>query len=349
MTAKKYVACLTSILALLIIINLILWHGYVKEIFIQGDLSRLGSFKINKAITPDKKFPALHVELTDYLRSGKKEFFDIITMGDSFSNGNAGNYYQDILASECNLKILNVNLGGNNILVNLYILIKSGLLDEIKPKMIILESVARSVQYRFGREEISSVNIDGTQIEKLASLRKNMEPLTSGIFSSVIFRANLRFLRDIYYRKNNPESLSPSVFIAELDRKLFTNKNQENLFLYLYEDLFYSHTSVNIAIINKNLNSASKILAKKNIKLAFMPCVDKYDLYYPYIKNKHGRRENNLFEELRKVPNKKYIFIDTKKILREALERGEKDLYWLNDTHWSWRGMSIICRELGNL
>ena len=77
-----------------------------------------------------------------------------------------------------------------------------------------------------------------------------------------------------------------------------------------------------------------------------MLCVDKYDLYYPYIKDRRGRTENNLFEEFRNVPDKNYIFIDTKKILREALERGEKDLYWLSDTHWSWRGMSIVSEKI---
>jgi hypothetical protein len=37
---------------------------------------------------------------------------------------------------------------------------------------------------------------------------------------------------------------------------------------------------------------------------------------------------------MRKLP-KRYRYIDTKAILLPELERGEKDIYFMDDSHWS--------------
>ncbi len=161
-----------------------------------------------------------------------------------------------------------------------------------------------------------------------------------------MIKANAKFLQDIFFRLRHPEQLSSTVYINKLTQNLFTNPGQENLFLHYYEDLNYLSQTHNPEIINRNLNNAAKLLAEKNITLLFMPCVDKYDLYYPYIKDKHGRPENPFFDEMRRVQPKNYIFIDTKAILRKAFERGDKDIYWLSDTHWSWKGMKIVSEEI---
>jgi len=347
MTSKKYVAWLVFVQVSLMAVNLIFWHGYAKKFLTQKDLAGTGYFLVNEFLTPDKKFPGHHVELANYLKSGKKESFDIITIGDSFSNGCAKAYYQDILVSRYGLKILNVRFRIDSCLRDLYYLIQSGLLEEFQPRLIILERVGRAVHWSLGSREISSKNVPNTPIEKFFAPKPAAKPKrTLGIFSSIMFQYNWEVFKNLFYRRIHRENLSPKVFFAELDRDLFTNKNQENLLLYYFEDFNFLKTPANIAMINKNLNNVAGILAEKNIKLAFMPCVDKFDLYYPYIKDKHGRPENNLFEEIRKIPDKKYIFIDTKKILREALALGEKDIYWIDDTHWSWRGMSIVCEKI---
>ena len=49
---------------------------------------------------------------------------------------------------------------------------------------------------------------------------------------------------------------------------------------------------------------------------------------------------------MREVPGKEYVFVDALTPLRDALSRGEQDIYWLNDTHWSHKGIKIFCDEL---
>lgn len=71
-----------------------------------------------------------------------------------------------------------------------------------------------------------------------------------------------------------------------------------------------------------------------------MPCVDKYNLYSNYIINNPYPR-SIFFEELRKLP-KRYHLIDTKAILTEEVRKGEKDVFYADDTHWSWKASKKV-------
>lgn len=347
MSAKKYVACVAGFLFVFMAGNLALWHCAVKDSFIQGDLNRMGSFASTAPLTPEAEYSKRHIELKNYIESGKKESFDVLSIGDSFSNRGGRVFYQDYLTEKYGLNILNARFR-NHCLEDLYILIESGMLDEIQPSAVILESVGRSVQDRLGKYEITPSKITHADAERilLKMNEKKNEQLASGFFALVMNEANKKFLENMYLRNTSNEILGRATYIAWLDRESFTNPGYENTLLYYYEDLQYLNTPLNAEMINRNLNNAAKILADKNIKLIFMPCVDKYDLYYPYITDKRGRPENPLFDVLRNMPGKNYIFIDTKEILRKELERGEKDLYWFGDTHWSWRGAEKVCDEL---
>ncbi|MBQ7578436.1 MAG: hypothetical protein IJT21_09245 [Synergistaceae bacterium] len=336
MTAKKYFYSLVILLFAFMALNLAMWYGFNKKIFLRGDLSRMGSFATTDSLTQIANYSRRHTKFRDYLSSG----LDVITIGDSFSNGGGKNYYQDYLTDKYGLRVLNFSLTFSPV-EDLYILVNSGLIDKLKPRVIILESVGRYVNGRLGTKEIQANSVK-SDIVLSDNKSKN---LSDGLFAPIMIKANYNYLSNKFYRLFHPEQLSPEVYINTLNQNLFTNPGQENILLTYYEDLNYLHESINPAMIHANLNNAAEILRAKNIKLVFMPCVDKYDLYFPYIINKHGRPENNLFAELDSMPGKNYIFVNTKKILRKALERGEKDLYWLVDTHWSWKGFQIVCDE----
>ena len=77
----------------------------------------------------------------------------------------------------------------------------------------------------------------------------------------------------------------------------------------------------------------------------FLPIPDKSDLYYPYFARDRGIAENDLFDAIGHLP-KQYIFIDSKKVLREAAAKGEKDLFWADDTHWSFKAQQIVGEEI---
>lgn len=81
-----------------------------------------------------------------------------------------------------------------------------------------------------------------------------------------------------------------------------------------------------------------------NKKLTNFRAPDKYNVYYDYIEfKKHPR--NTFFSKIRPLP-KRYNFIDTKFILEEAIKKGQKDIYHVDDTHWSYKASEIIAENI---
>ena len=345
MGAKKYVMAFAVSLYMFMAGNVVLWHTVTRNHFMGRDLERMGSFEIHEAEERDTVFTGQHTEFTEYIKSGLKESFDIITIGDSFTNGGGGNYYQDYLAGEYGLKILNFAQKGN-CLEDLYILIASGLIDEISPRCVILESVERLVQSRLGNEIISPAPAARDDVIRRALAKTQGTQSSEGYLPPVMMKANMSFLRNKLYHILRPERLSSAVYITELDREMFTNKGQENILLYYHEDMNFTSRPLNPGIFARNLSNAARILRDKGITLIFFAAPDKYDLYYPYISDKSGRPASNFFTAMMSARHEGCTVMDSLKILRNALERGEKDVYWLDDTHWSYKGITIFCDEL---
>lgn len=103
MTAKKYVMLTILLLYAFVILNFILWHCITGQAFAQKDLNRLGSLISTESLTQNAKYSKHHTEFKDYISSGMKESFDVITIGDSFSNGGGYTYYQDYLEDNTEL------------------------------------------------------------------------------------------------------------------------------------------------------------------------------------------------------------------------------------------------------
>ena len=66
--------------------------------------------------------------------------------------------------------------------------------------------------------------------------------------------------------------------------------------------------------MNNELNTLAKRLKERGIKLIVLPCPDKLDYYYDDIANKYTKP---LFFETMRSLDKDYIYIDSKKILKE--------------------------------
>ena len=185
MSAKKYVISLASILYIFLVINLSLWHIYTKEFFTQSDLNRLGSFYTVSSLTGPANYQRHHEKFTP-MTTGQ---FDVITIGDSFSQGG----YQDYFADKLGMKVLNVNMTGH-CLNDIYRLISSGIIDEFRPKAVILESVERSVQGRLGVIEIVPVKISREDLLKRISRPKTSENISRGIFAPVMIGLTVSML-----------------------------------------------------------------------------------------------------------------------------------------------------------
>src|SRR5574344_533610 len=311
----------------------IIYFVYMQKVFpkdgsIVGDLARM-TYSVDLI---DKRYVDINLErkhINHFLYNG--ENIDLITIGDSFSEGGGGGknpYYQDYIANNFNLNVLNINLekDNKNYIETIYGLLNSGKLEEKNIKYILIESVQRRSLERFSINDINrQIVIEDFDIFKgfhqdFIKPEKNVD---------------LSFLQVILnmFKKTDKDEVS-----------VINNLNQ-NALLFYDEDLKYLNleTKENIELLNENFNILARDLSQKGIKLIFMPAVDKYNLYRPYIIS-NIYKESIFFEYLETLP-KEYIFINTKKILSKELENGEKDIFFADDTHWNYKASEKIVSD----
>jgi len=349
MTYKKLTCGFLIALAVFVALNFGVWKCCTERLLTDsdgpgGDLARTGYLvgaKLPRRAMVD--LPRRHLEFKDY--QGQK--IDVLTIGDSFSNGGGGgqnSYYQDYIASFNAANVLNLGMFDQRKgpLATLIVLFNSGYLDVIKPKAVILQTVERIAVERFGQELsfAESLSVD----EIIQRYQGHVAAPTALPPVRFINTGNMKYL---YYSMRYLVQDSPTrqVLVKRLSQPLFSAQLSDRL-LFWHDDIdnLVRQTPDGMLLLNENLNRMADLLARKGIKLYFMPAVDKYDLYSEYIVN-NPYPPNRFFERMRSLP-KRYLFIDTKAILADGLRQGEKDLYYPDDTHWSWKASERIFKQV---
>lgn len=351
MNYRKYVRGFILALSLFVCFNYLVWTLFTERLLTNrygtgGDLARLGYIIDSKQARWAKvDLPKTHLKFNDY--SGQR--VDVLTIGDSFSIGGGegrNNYFQDYIATISNASVLHLNMLVNDEgpLATAIVLLNSGYLDLIKPKVLLIESVERASVDRFGKEvDFAKTSSIDTIREFYSKPSNNFNYLEKTTFLN---NANLKYVYcKIAYLFSDTPTKGVVVVRKKLSQSMFKVKNDRTL-LFVYDDIKNIGRTFpdSVKKLNENFNRFSEELQKKDIRLYFMPAVDKYNLYSEYILN-NPYPKSSFFEELRKLP-KKYEFIDTKAILLAALRQGEKDIYYADDTHWSWRAPELIFNQV---
>lgn len=351
--AKSYVIIFSLFAVFLFSYHVIVYTLYTSKVIdVQpplyvGDLVRLSyqvdSIHLKQA---ENTLSKKHLEAGEY----NSQKIDVLTIGDSFTNGGAGGknpFYQDYISSINNYTVLNIRslkLAGGRAPNTLLALEQSGILDEINPKIIILSIGSRDLVRRLAHNLNWEQNINKTDIYNEMS---DMLPYDLSTYQlknvSIVNTANFKFPFYSIAYKFNP--CLKSVCKLPLSKPMFSVKDNQNILVYkqTIKDLDMNSRE-NISLANENLNRIYDILEKKGIKLYFMPAVSKYDLYSTFIKD-NPFPQDNLFSILEELP-KKYTLINTKKILFPLLERGEQDIFYADDTHWSYTASKEIISNI---
>ena len=351
---KAYTYVLLSLLFCYLIFNLVTWKLFTNRLLNDpdcpgGDLTRMAYISGSKTCRQNENnLPVKHIK-RDQLNEQK---IDVLTIGDSFSNGGGGgrnSYYQDYIASLNNFSVLNIpQYKKLDKISTISILNNNGYLDKIKPRFVLIEYSEKLCFTDFPDRIDFNKSISEKELEQYESVKyyQKTESADNRLVKLDFFsQANYKLVRNSILYHFSDNAFDGQVYKAKLDRDLFSAKNADVL-LFFHADIKYRkrYTAENIAKLNGYLNVLGDRLATKGIKLYFMPCVDKYNLYSKYIiDNKYP--EGTFFEELRKLP-KRYDLIDTKKILLKELEKGVIDLYHADDTHWSWKAAEQIFTQV---
>lgn len=344
---RKFTWAVTSALLLFVAGNALIWYCWTESIlggrYDGGDLARLGYIPGSKLLRKNHTdLPGRHLEERDY----RGQPVRVVTIGDSYSNGGGGGknrYYQDYIASYNQCSVLNIApFRQIDQLTQVIIYLNNGYLERIGPKYLILSSAERFSIEKLARPMDFSLNMD---MEELAGFKQMSYSVPSDLAASFVNDGNFTFLYYSLLYLFSDRAVFGDTFVRELDRPFFSVKNARKLLFYK-DDVrkIPLATPQAVARLNDNLNILADRLREKGIRFYFMPCVDKYNLYSGFIVDNPYPR-SVFFEELRKLP-KRYVLIDTKKMLGEELERGVKDLYYPDDTHWSWKASKRIFSEI---
>ncbi|SFT87555.1 SGNH hydrolase-like domain-containing protein, acetyltransferase AlgX [Selenomonas sp. GACV-9] len=347
MNSNKYVMLFLILIGIVFWGNVALWYGFSKDYFTDadghGDLTRLATMPHVKAQTPNILYDRLHVEFAEYLQMEDKPIVDVLTFGDSFSNGVGGTYYQDYLADRYNKSVLNVpKIGSANPVVVLRDFIESGVIDEIKPQVVVLGSAEKyAVERLDGRDKTVKSMTREKLIKTYNGYRAEGNKDIVGLLPGIMPKYNLQVIEGVVRQKDNGNKLSNNVYKEKLKENLFTNKEREDMLLFSDEDLWGQKFDIDFEPIHQNLNEIAMALKERGIQLVVMINVDKMDLYQPYIVATDQYKEN-IFMDMFAQNDGDYVFINTRDILREMLAEGEKDVYWQDDTHWSWKAQQRV-------
>lgn len=343
MKEKKYLSIILSLIIVFLGYHFIVWNLLTKEFLINennmhtGDLGRMSY--LSRSLTTRKNEQNLQLKHIDY----NDTIVDVITIGDSFSNGGGGGtnkYYQDYIATNQNLKVMNIQRHKKGFIETVLILNSIGILDNLKVKIILLQSIERTAISRYAKNINWNIGLKNNSLNFLNKKHSNTIKSPSFInnlnYNSLIYNILYKYDDNAIFSKN---------YIADISKNFFSCEDKDRLLFY-YRDLKSIPLSNNnsITLLNNNLNKLQKILNKKNIQLYFMPSVDKYNLYSKYIKN-NNYPKSTFFEILRPL-KKEYTLIDTKMILGKMLENNIIDVFYSDDTHWSFKASNEIFNQI---
>ena len=312
------------------------YSGYkiIHEYYISGDIGKLGQIPFGKSYNKNLKQNYLTEKLVkDTLIVSYEKFLPsktlkIFTIGDSFSQLSIfgyQNYLAHILAdSITNIKseIFWQSLETSIALLN------SGIIDSANCQILILQKVDRSV--------ISSLcNID---FELLYELPQNNENQKNKNVDNSAELYNLFSWIRLQFGYDSP------IFRHNLKQDCFTHSYfSHKLYRYIDDFNFKQTKPEDIEKAKENLILLNKKFAEKGIKMIFLIASDKYDVYRPFMTD-DSLPIDTTTDGLSSLPD--VCVINTKPILQEMVRNGEKDVYMVNDTHWSYKASEAVAEEI---
>lgn len=295
---------------------------------VSGDIGVIGKIPFGQEY--ETRMEAPYVDLAMRVRTIREDETitdSVVTIGDSFSQFERLGY-GNFLANEIGQTVTNV-------LAHPYspekIFVRMVNNHQIpKGAIVIVESVERSCIGRLA-------NLDLSECE--ATEKKNCAD-TNG--------AKLGILDEtvIWFRTRLGMKKPVQIYYTEQD--LFTHPTRQKE-LYIYDskwdhdgDLRFEEElkESDVEQAWENLYLLHEFAEANGVTLLYMIAADKYDVYEPFIVEEHVTNPT-----LDACPDEPWV-INTKPILQAKVRDVERDVYSINNTHWSPKGAEIVGQEV---
>lgn len=306
-----------------------------------GDIGRMGCIPFGAYDTIFHSIEFNYVQNIDNFDSLQNA--DIITIGDSFSQQDREGY-QNYIGHSINRIVYNFRLKDAQPENTAYTLIKKRMIPNCK--VLIIESVERKFIKSLGKE---------FQILDNILYKPIMTTIPQNATKKVVDKSNslvitLQQLSKFY---KTTLSLSKNYDLLQLNKDMFTSQNYSKSLYFCNSvivsdgDLLFKNLSIqNFQQAHNNLDSLVHEAHKHGIQIIYMVAADKYDMYYDYIEDNPYPR-NPSFDYFKDYDTT--VFINTKKLLLPYLQQGVKDIYRVNDTHWSPIAAKIVGEHIASI
>lgn len=301
---------------------------------LDGDLTRIGYFS-------EKDYgwnQTSHKVIKKNIHEGKLEdTYDVIILGDSFTHVTSS--WADIFSHISGLKVARFHTDKYDV----YSFVKLLRSQNKLPKLFIYESVERYLKFRLEKHEncleqvVKNININAMEYTN------NTE-----VFSSIHNRNYSSGFYDlayiIKYSFANAVKEHGKVNRYELtDSYRFSNNKSNEILLYSEDLNTIKWTPKDWEKIRCNALHLQNLVQKsESTSFVLLVAPDKTTVYKDFIKHDF-LGESKL--ELLTVGNE-LNFIRVDDYLRQKVEEGEKDIYYPNNTHWSYQGHELVANKV---
>ena len=254
---------------------------------------------------------------------------NVLTVGDSFSQqGNIG--YQNYMPGE-GLTVANCRRSlYENPLQYACNILDWGVVDSTNIDVLVVEVVERDFALRISDFKESKVEVPEPESAPGGEKRNANEWSLLRARDFILYRFAGR---------------SP-VYVVDLNRDFFSSREPNKL--YFYDGDIKNGLTIDEAVVPK-MKNVFEVLTRKaherGIRLMLMVAVDKYDLYQDYITdNPYPPKRVN--EDIREIFGDIPEVMLCKYCLQPLVEKGEKDVFLFDNTHWSYKGSEAVGKEL---
>lgn len=309
---------------------------------ITGDLASMCKLPIGKSYEDmiHQKYPFDTKYVALWSEEMKINEGDVIVFGDSFSNrtessqwrAGTENSWTRYTAEKLGIRIVNFrNYDCGIVPEKLFI---SAINNNVIPKnsIVVIESVERHLKTR-----LTSSLFDDND--------KYWKSYVSALYDYEKNHTNKKkkdwLVETATFIRCNLGGRSPA-HKYHLSRPCFSHSCFHSLLLSFEDDEnnIEENTELTIPILRNAIDSIFYVAQQHNIKLFYMIAADKYDAYESLILEEH--KTNHMLDYFSSNDS----IINTKELLLPYIQSGVKDIYRLDDTHWSPIGSKIVGEEV---
>lgn len=301
-----------------------------------GDLGRLAFIVIGE----DYGQRIEQYELKDTLFNKVRETEDlrnihvnVLTIGDSFSQQeHAG--YQNYMAQD-GVTVANTRRDlYDNPIQYAWNLLDAGVVDSTNIDVMVVEVGERDFPLRIENFRTDKVEVGAPDMPD-----EGGEEMVWDIRQWSLLRT--RDFLMYHYAGRNP------VYEVQLDRDLFSSNEPRKLFFYCADIL--NGLTIEESIRPKVKEVFDLLTTKaheRGFALVLMLPVDKYDLYQDYIVDNPYDHPKRINEDVREILGDIPEVLLTKYYLQPLIDKGEKDVFLFDNSHWSYKGSEVVGKEL---